>query len=107
MLGSYQVLNGYTTLFNTVTNNGPFQIGTNGNAAIVAVSGSVTLKGTGTVTMSNNANTAIFGGLYNGGTLTNQSTIQGSGTIGPNCSNTFNNQGTVANQTRISATCCR
>ena len=98
--GTYQVLNTFTVLNNTITNNGPFAIGTNGNPAIVDINGSVILKGTGTVTMSNNASTAIFGyGQGNGATLTNQTTIQGSGTIGPNCTNTFINQHIVnANQ---------
>ena len=98
--GTYQVINGFAYLANTITNNGPFQIGINANAAVVDISGSVTLKGTGTVTMSNNASTTMFGyGQNPGATLTNQSTIQGSGTIQPGCSNTFTNQHIVnANQ---------
>ena len=99
--GTYQVINGFAYLNNTITNNGPFQIGTNSNSATVDINGNVTLKGTGTVTMTNNAGNQIFGyGQNNGATLTNQTSIQGSGTIQPGCSNTFNNQHIVnANQT--------
>jgi len=98
--GTYQVINGFAYLNNTITNNGPFQIGTNSNSAVVDINGSVTLKGTGAVTMTNNAGNQIFGyGQNNGATLTNQTTIQGSGTISPGCSNTFINQNIVnANQ---------
>lgn len=99
--GAYQVINGFAYLNNTISNNGPFQIGTNSNSAILDINGNVTLKGTGTVTMTNNAGNQIFGyGQNNGATLTNQTTIQGAGTMSPGCGNTFINQHIVdANQT--------
>ncbi len=98
--GTHQVTSEEAFL-NTITNNGSVQFGTSTTPGSMDIVGSVTLKGTGTLTMSNLAGNAIcFSCVQNtGDTLTNQSTIQGSGTISPGCSNTFNNQGTVnANQ---------
>ena len=99
--GTHQVVSGGEYLANTVTNNGSFQVGTISTGVNLDISGNVILKGTGTLSMSNLSTNTIFGyGQGTGATLTNQSTIQGSGTIQPGCSNTFNNQHIVnANQT--------
>ena len=98
--GTHQVYGG-EYLTNTVTNNGSFLVGTGANNAVVDINGSVTLKGSGALTLANNPNNTIFGyGQNPGATLTNQSTIQGAGNISPNTSNTFINQQIVnANQT--------
>jgi hypothetical protein len=94
--GTYQVINGFEYLANTVTNNGPFTVGTGANSAVLDIAGSVTLNGSGTLTL-NNANDVIFGyGQNNGATLTNQSTIQGAGTINPTSNNTIINQHIVS-----------
>ena len=98
--GTHQLISGGEFLANTITNNGSFQMGTSTVNVNLDIAGSVTLKGTGTLTMSNLSNNEIFGyGQGTGDSLTNQSTIQGSGTINPGTSNTFNNQHIVnANQ---------
>jgi fibronectin-binding autotransporter adhesin len=99
---THQVINGYENLSNTISNNGAFLLGNNTTSASLDLLGAVTLTGSGTLTMSNLANNQIFG-FYQpspGNTLTNQSTIQGSGSINPNTSNSFINQHIVnANQT--------
>jgi len=58
------------------------QLNSAGNTSELVLQGSVTLSG-GSVTMSNNSQNYILGGL---GTdiLTNQKTISGAGTIGDN-----------------------
>jgi hypothetical protein len=98
--GTHQVVSGGEYLANTITNNGSFQVGTISTGVNLDISGNVILKGTGTLSMSNLSTNTLFGyGQGTGATLTNQSTIQGSGTIQPGCSNTFNNQHIVnANQ---------
>jgi hypothetical protein len=99
--GTHQVVSGGEYLANTITNNGSFQVGTISTGVNLDISGNVILKGTGTLSMSNLSTNTLFGyGQGTGATLINQSTIQGSGTIQPGCSNTFNNQHIVdANQT--------
>jgi hypothetical protein len=96
--GTFQQNTQIEYLANTVTNNGSFQIN---NGSIVDMSGAVTLKGTGTLTMSNNSGNAIMGyGQGDNSTFTNQITIQGAGHIGSSNGGGFINQGTVnANQT--------
>jgi len=85
----------------TISNAGILAIAATSGGANFDISGAVTLTGAGTLNMSNSANNIIFGyGQGTGAKLTNQSTIRGSGTIQPGCSNTFNNQHIVnANQT--------
>jgi fibronectin-binding autotransporter adhesin len=84
----------------TLTNNGTLNIASAGDNTELIVSSSLTLTGTGTVTMSPHVQNYIFGG----GTLTNQSTIQGSGVIG-NGSLTLVNSGTIdANQSAAALT---
>jgi fibronectin-binding autotransporter adhesin len=86
----------------TITNNGAFQVNSvPPSSAILDIKGSVTLKGSGTLTMSNSSNNAIMGyGQQGGAAFTNQSTIQGGGSIGPGSSSSFTNQHIVtANQT--------
>jgi hypothetical protein len=101
--GTYQLNNnniGY--LQGTITNNGSMQINSTGSSGtFLDIVGAVTLKGTGTLTMSNNVNNALMGyAQANGATLTNQITIEGAGSISPASSDTFINQATVnANQT--------
>lgn len=113
---SYSTLNGVTVdgtfqlnndnigyLQGTITNNGSMQINsTDSEGTFLDVIGTVTLTGSGTLTMSNNANNAIMGYAQSTpASLTNQITIEGAGTIGAiSAGNTFTNQGTVnANQT--------
>jgi hypothetical protein len=100
--GTFQQNTQIEYLANTVTNNGSFQIN---NGSIVDISGAVTMKGTGTLTMSNNSGNSImgYGQSSPGASLTNQVTIQGAGNIGGNgipAGNSFTNQATInANQT--------
>jgi hypothetical protein len=75
-----------------MTNNGTFLIGgKSGGSTLYADSNTVTIAGTGTVTL-NNANSYIEGSRLFNHTLVNQSTINGQGYI---YSLTLNNQGTV------------
>jgi hypothetical protein len=99
--GTHQVISSGENLSNTITNNGSFLLGTSANSASLDINGSAVLAGSGTLTMSNLSGNQIFGFYQNtGATFTNQSTIQGSGTINPNTSNKFINQHIVnANQT--------
>jgi len=69
-----QVLN----LAGTMTNKGTINIESSGDSTQLAINGNVTLAGTGSVILSDNANNFILGS----GTLTNQSTIEGEGNIG-------------------------
>ena len=90
--GNIEYLNG------TITNNGSFQMNSvpSGGSAILDIKGSVTLKGSGTLKMSNANNNAIMGyGQQNGASFTNQSTIQGAGSITPGCCSSFVNQHTI------------
>jgi len=82
--GTYQLPNDNdTTLVGTITNSGSIQQNSGGNVTDLILGGaSVTLTGSGTVTMGNNTNNRIYGAA---GTdvLTNvNNTIQGSGQIG-------------------------
>jgi hypothetical protein len=90
--GTFQMLDGSTVNFSgTLTNNGTIQVNSTGNLTTLNAPSNVSLAGTGSVVMNNNPNSTIDG---NGGvTFTNQSTIQGGGTIGPHV--TFNNKGTL------------
>jgi hypothetical protein len=84
----------------TLTNNGTLTIASIGDNTELLISSSLTLNGTGTLTMSPRAQNYIFGG----GTLTNQETIQGSGFIG-NSNLTLVNSGTIdANQSAANLT---
>jgi hypothetical protein len=79
----------------TITNNGTINLQSSGNNTELVIAGNTTLSGTGTVTMSNEANNIFTGG----GTFTNGETIQGAGTIG-NSDLTLVNNGTIdADQT--------
>jgi fibronectin-binding autotransporter adhesin len=101
--GTYQLNNnniGY--LQGTITNNGSMQINATGSSGtFLDIVGAVTLKGSGTLTMSNNANNALMGyAQANGASLTNQITVEGAGSITPPSGDSFINQATVnANQT--------
>jgi hypothetical protein len=97
--GTFQLNNGNIEyLSGTITNNGSFQMNSvpSGGSAILDIKGSVTLKGSGTLKMSNASNNAIMGyGQQNGALFNNQSTIQGAGSITPGCCSRFVNQHTV------------
>ena len=86
----------------TITNNGSFQVIANGSNTDLDVTGAVTLKGSGKLTLSNDANNHImgYGQSAPGASLLNQSTIQGGGTFGWNggigTGNSVTNQGTIA-----------
>jgi fibronectin-binding autotransporter adhesin len=91
----------------TITNNGSFTMNDQaGFGTDLNMSGGVTLKGTGTLTMGNDSANRImgYGQPSPGASLTNQITIQGSGQIGLNTGgigsgNTFTNQASIiANQ---------
>ncbi len=75
----------------SIINNGSITLNSAGKATSLVInsSGTVTLSGTGTVTLGNNTNNQING--PNAGTLLNQQTIQGAGQMNVN----LNNQGTV------------
>jgi phosphodiesterase/alkaline phosphatase D-like protein len=77
---TYTLLDGQsTTLQGTITNNGTIALNSTGDATTLAISGSVTLTGGGSVTLSNHFQNLITGG---GATLTNvDNTIQGAGQI--------------------------
>jgi hypothetical protein len=91
--GTWIVQNGASeNLIGTITNNGTINVNSTGGLTLLFLqNGNVTLAGKGRVVLNNNPNSAIDG---NGGlVLTNQSTIQGGGTIGPHF--TFSNNGTL------------
>jgi hypothetical protein len=95
-----QVLNGQSlTLLGTIINNSSISLNATANATNLRIgSPIVTLKGTGAIHLTNNANNQIFGnnGAFQLVNLTN--TIDGAGLLGAN-SLTFTNAGTVnANQ---------
>jgi hypothetical protein len=100
--GTFQLIQTIEYLHGTVTNNGLFELIANGANTDLDINGAVTLKGTGKVTMSNDLNNHIMGYAQAapGASLTNQSTIQGAGTIGWNggigAGNSVTNQGTIA-----------
>ncbi|HEX6505803.1 MAG TPA: hypothetical protein VF011_21380 [Terriglobales bacterium] len=91
--GTFSILNNATVNLNgTITNSGTINLNsTGGLTELFLPSTNVTLAGKGRVVLNNNPNSAIDGS--GGLTLTNQSTIQGGGTIGPHF--TFFNQGTL------------
>ena len=91
-----QVLNAAGSLIN----NGTLTINSVGDNTELIIGSSLTLTGTGTLTMSPRVQNYIFGG----GTLTNQSTIQGSGVIGNGDLTLVNNATIDANQSAASLT---
>jgi hypothetical protein len=99
--GTFKLIQAIENLNGTITNNGSFQVNAAGFNTDLDVTGAVTLKGTGTLTMSNDANNHImgYGQVAPGASLLNQSTIQGAGTIGWNggigTGNSVTNQGTI------------
>jgi len=104
--GTFQLnTNNIEFLAGTITNNGAMQINdVNNFGTYLNMTGAVTLKGKGTLTMGNDAGNYIMGYAQAGGaSLVNQSTIQGAGqfgfTGGIGTGNTLTNQGTIfANQ---------
>ncbi len=94
--GAFQVLNGSVTkLQGTITNNGTIMVNSTGSPTELLVSGNVTLKGSGTLTLSNNPQNSILGASTGTEVLTNQTTIQGGGNIGDGFL-TLANQGTIS-----------
>jgi hypothetical protein len=92
-------------LAGTITNNGSFQIHDKNNfGTYLNIVGAVTLTGTGTLAMGNDAGNYIMGYAQGAGaSLINQSTIQGAGSFGftggIGTGNILTNQGTIfANQ---------
>lgn len=86
----------------TISNFGNIFLSSAGFGLDFNVGGAVTLTGAGTLSMSNSSGNAIMGYAQPGpgASLTNQITIQGSGTIGSQSGNSFINQATInANQT--------
>ncbi len=82
--GNYFVQNNAATEINgTLTNNGTITLNASGNVTELYLTGNTTLSGTGSVVMtsSNNNWTAYFNGV-SGSVLTNQTTINGWGTVG-------------------------
>jgi hypothetical protein len=92
--GLYSVASGTTlSLKGTINNTGTFALE---NGGCLAMSSPTILTGTGTVQM--NGNSCLFGWAVSNN-LTNQSTIEGSGSIGDSNPMGFTNSGTViANQ---------
>jgi hypothetical protein len=92
--GRYEIGDGYSTgLEGTITNTGTIALNAVSAGAYLFINGALTLAGNGSIVMSNNAGNHIGGS----GTLTNQQTIQGAGTLNVA---TFQNQGgtVTANQ---------
>jgi hypothetical protein len=76
---------------NSITNAGTISLNSAGNLTTLFIANGATLSGAGTVTMGNNSQNQVDGN--SGAVLTNQSTIQGVGQIGPHF--LIANQGTV------------
>lgn len=99
--GTFKLIQTIENLNGTVTNNGSFQVNAAGFNTDLNVTGAVILKGTGSLTMSNDANNHImgYGQTGPGASLLNQSTIQGGGSIGWNgglgTGNSVTNQGSI------------
>ena len=93
-----QVNNGQTLdAQGTITNNGALTLNSSGSTTDLLILANTTLGGTGTLTLSNNANNVVQGAAT-ADTLTNKETIQGAGNIG-NGQMTLVNSGTItANQ---------
>src|SRR6266851_2432547 len=91
----------FTVFGPTISNAGTLSISASSGSPILDISGSVTLKGAGGLTMSNNVGNTLMGyGQPNGVSFTNQTTIRGAGSIGSPGSSTVTNQGIInANQT--------
>src|ERR1700729_4071564 len=66
---------------NSLANAGTISMNSDGNTTKLVIDGNVTLGGGGTLTMSANVNNVIIGAATTD-TLTNQETIQGSGSVG-------------------------
>jgi len=106
--GTFQVNGNIEYLSGTIADNGSIQLNASGGSSILDINGAVTLKGTGTLNMSNDANNFImgYGQSSPGASLTNQIAIQGGGDIGGNgipSGNSFINQ---AISTRIKPLHC-
>jgi hypothetical protein len=90
--------NSQTTVLGTITNKGNIQLnGGGGTNTYLFIGGNTTLSGAGTLTLSNTIANSGATDLYAtvASTLTNQSTIQGEGSIGANGSTfTLNNTST-------------
>ena len=86
----------------TMTDTGTIALGSTGDATDLVVAGSATLKGAGELDLSDSAENAI---LSNGAaaTLTNSSTIAGSGTIGDSNLSLINSAGAVIDATGATA----
>jgi hypothetical protein len=88
----------------TIVNDGTLYVDSGPGYAIIAVGvngggSALTLTGTGTLTMSNNALNTIESGVSSGSSLTNESTIEGGGSFGGGGNLTLINDGTIsANQ---------
>ena len=93
--GTLQVVNNTSTTLNgNITNTGSIQLNSAGNLTQLLIGApTVTLSGSGSVTLSNNPANYIYGAV-NGNTLINQQTIQGAGVIG-NGQLTLVNAGTI------------
>ena len=77
----------------SISNAGTISLNSAGNLTTLFIANGATLSGAGTVTMGNNSQNQVDGN--SGATLTNQSTIQGVGQIGPHF--------LIANQGKINA----
>jgi len=91
--GAFSILNnGTVNLPTNLTNTGTIAVNSTGSLTTLFLpTSNVTLLGKGRVVLNNNPNSTMDGN--SGLTLTNQSTIQGGGTIGPHFS--FLNKGTL------------
>jgi hypothetical protein len=92
----------FTVFGPNISNAGTLSISTSTTNSILDVSGAVTLTGVGGLTMSNNSGNTMMGyGQPDNSSLTNQTTIQGAGTIGqiPGNSSLVNQRTINANQT--------
>ncbi|MGD0567227.1 MAG: hypothetical protein ABSA78_02385, partial [Candidatus Sulfotelmatobacter sp.] len=98
---SLNIVNGDSlTMSGNIANSGSMTMSSSNGATqlIVGVSG-ITLSGTGTLSMSNNGNNTILGSV-GADTLTNSSTIQGTGNIGDNQMTLVNSTGGIIDATQ-------
>ncbi len=93
--GAFSVVNNSTAYVEgTINNTGSMTLNGMGNATYLKLADNTTLSGSGTVTLADSANPQNYIYGQNGSyTLTNQQTIQGSGTIGERLHGTWLTKG--------------
>ena len=91
--------NSTTTLIGTLTNNGTVTFANTGNGVDLRLSGSVSLAGTGVMSLANFANNRIFANAAGDRlTIGSGQTIEGAGNLGVGQTTLTNNGTVIANQ---------